>query len=392
MRGLFELPPFLFRDIVLGPLRLPFTLWELITAFALPALGATAALLLVFVILRRLVRRLELQETARERFRRWLRRGTRLAWLVIVIGLGARLLGAELLRWAGVVLRIVNQPFFTSGNTEISVVTLILVIPVFYFAGWLSRATRHMLEHGVIRRLNLDPARSFSLLNVTRFAVMGLTVIVGLSVIGINLSSLAVLFGVLGIGVGFGLQQAVGDMFAGLVIIFARPIKEGDRVLVDDIEGTVTQIKLLHTVVNTITHETIIIPNSKITGNSMHNYSYDDVRIILCNTVQVSYGSDLDRVGEVLLSVGRRNPWASPGQSPRYQVWSFDDSGITVRLCTWISDASERIAAYTWTNLEIWRAFRDSGIEIPFPQVDLHVKQLPRGSRGSSGGDFVPGE
>ncbi len=389
MRQVFELPAFVHRPIDLGPLTLPFSLWELTTEFVLPSIGATVAVLVVFLLLRRLLRRLEIGEESRERFRRWLRRGARLLWLLVIVALGSRLLGAELVRWAGTVLRILNQPFFTSGNTEISAVTLILVIPVFYFAGWLSRATRRMLEHGLVRRFNLDPARSFSLLNVTRFAVMGIAVIVGLSVIGINLSSLAVLFGVLGIGVGFGLQAAVGDMFAGLIIIFARPIKEGDRVLVDDIEGTVHQIKLLHTVVNTITHETIIIPNSKITGNSMHNYSYDDVRIILCNTVQVSYGSDLDRVGEVLLEVARRNPWAVAGMKHRYQVWSFDDSGITVRLCTWIRDASERIPALSWTNLEIWRAFRDNGIEIPFPQMDLHVKQVPPVS--NTGGDDASG-
>jgi len=200
--------------------------------------------------------------------------------------------------------------------------------------------SRQMLEHGFVRRLNLDPARTFSILNVTRFVVMGLAVVIGLSVIGINLSSLAVLFGVLGIGLGFGLQQAVGDMFAGLIIIFSP----------------------------------------KITGNPMHNYSYDDVSVLMCNTVQVSYGSDLDFVGEVLIGVAARNPWRLGEEPGRYRVWSFDDSGITVRLCTWIRDTNERVEAYSWTNLEIWRAFRDNGIEIPFPQMDLHVRSgLPPG-------------
>jgi potassium efflux system protein len=374
MRELVELPDFLFRPITFSPVVMPFTLWELVVQFVLPALGATLALYLLFVVLRRLVRGLEIAPEVKDRVLRWVRRGTRIAWLLTFLGLGSRLLGAELVRWMGILLRIMNQPFYSSGGTEISAVTLILVIPVFYFAGWLSRISRQMLEHGFVRRLNLDPARTFSILNVTRFVVMGLAVVIGLSVIGINLSSLAVLFGVLGIGLGFGLQQAVGDMFAGLIIIFSRPVKEGDRVLVEEIEGTVHQIKLLHTVINTVTHETIIIPNSKITGNAMHNYSYDDVSVLMCNTVQVSYGSDLDAVGEVLLGVAARNPWRLGAEPGRYRVWSFDDSGITVRLCTWIRDTNERVEAYSWTNLEIWRAFRDNGIEIPFPQVDLHVR------------------
>jgi len=394
MNEFFELPPVLLRNIVLGPVQFPFSPWELLMQFLVPAVGVLIGLYLLAIVVRRSVRRMGLAEEVQRRVRHWVRRIARIAWAVTLVALGSRLLGAEVVRWTGILLRILNQPFYTSGSTEISFVTLILVIPVFYGAGWLSRATRQIMERGLVRRLNLDAARAFSLLNVSRFAVLGIAVVVGLSIIGINLSSLAVLFGVLGIGVGFGLQQAVGDMFAGLIIIFSRPIKEGDRVLIDDIEGTVLQIKLLHTVVNTVTHETIIIPNSKITGNTMHNYSYDDVSILLCTPVQVSYGSDLDTVGEVLLEVAERNPWAYVGREHRDRVWSFDDSGITVKLCTWIRDAHERVPALSWTNLEIWRAFRDHGIEIPFPQVDLHLKDTPRGSGSvrptDSGGDFVP--
>lgn len=375
MKPVVELPSFVTGKIVLGTFSLPFSLWELLVEMIVPAIGVWLLFFIIYRIVRRYILRVKLEDFDNQRVARWARRLFRLGSLFVVVVLGGRLLGAELLRWTGSFIRILNQPFYSSGNTEISVITLMLVLPVFYLAGWLSRVTRQMVEHGVLGRMQLDRARRFSVLNVVRFGVMAITIVVGLSIIGINLSSLAVLFGVLGIGLGFGLQDVVGNMFAGIIIIFARPVKEGDRVLVDGIEGTVQQIKLIHTVINTITHETIIIPNSKITGNSMHNYSYDDVRIIVCNPVQVSYGSDLDHVGEVLLDVARRNPFAVKGQEPRYQVWSFDDSGITVRLCTWIQDAVDRVPAFSWTNLEIWRAFRENGVEIPFPQVDLHIKE-----------------
>jgi len=295
----------------------------------------------------------------------------------VVFLLASRILGAEMARWLALGFQALNQPFFVSGNTAISVVTILLVIPVFYAAGWVSHLARQSLEQGLTRHLNLDPARAFSLLSVVRFAVMALTAVIGLSIIGINLSSLTVLVGVLGIGVGFGLQDVVANSFAGLIIILTRPIKEGDRILVGEIEGTVVQIKFIHTIVNTVVNETLIIPNSEITNNAMHNYSYDDISILLCNSVQVSYRSDLDQVGEVLMEVGSRNPYAVAGEEPRYRVVSFDDSGITVRLCTWIRDARERIPASSWCNLEIWRAFRRTGIEIPFPQVDLHVRSGP---------------
>lgn len=374
MEAIVELPRSLTQPLSFGVLELPFSVMQLIVEFLVPAAAAALVLWVLLVVIRRLVRDTNLTEATRKTVMRWVRRAIRLGWLLVVLLLASRILGAEMARWLALGFRALNQPFFVSGNTAISVVTILLVIPVFYAAGWVSHLARQSLEQGLTRHLNLDPARAFSLLSVVRFAVMALTAVIGLSIIGINLSSLTVLFGVLGIGVGFGLQDVVANSFAGLIIILTRPIKEGDRILVGEIEGTVLQIKFIHTIVNTVTNETLIIPNSEITNNAMHNYSYDDISILLCNSVQVSYRSDLDQVGEVLMEVGSRNPYAVVGEEPRYRVVSFDDSGITVRLCTWIRDARERIPASSWCNLEIWRAFKRNGIEIPFPQVDLHLR------------------
>ncbi|SIP88315.1 Mechanosensitive ion channel [Alkalispirochaeta americana] len=394
MNELVELPPllspFLLEPMRLGVLDLPFSPLQLVLEFFLPLLLVGALLRIVFLILRGFIRELAIADPIKERAERWTHRVTRLAWITTIFLLASRLLGTEMVRWISFAVKTLNQPFFQSGGTSISVVTLLLVIPVFYFAGWFSRITRQSVEQGLMRHLNLDAARAFSLLSVVRFAAMGLAIVVGLSVIGINLSSLAVLFGVLGIGVGFGLQDVVANSFAGIIIILTRPIKEGDRILVGSLEGTVQQIKFIHTIVNTVTNETLIIPNSEITSTAMHNYSYNDLSILLLNAVQVSYSSDLDQVGEVLLEVGRRCPFAVPGKEPLYRVVSFDDSGITLRLGTWIRDARERMPASSWCNLEIWRAFRKEGIEIPFPQMDVHVRSGVAGP--VSPADSSPGE
>ncbi|WP_018525464.1 mechanosensitive ion channel family protein [Alkalispirochaeta alkalica] len=397
------LPPLLLEPLRLGVLDLPFSTLQLVLEFFLPLVLLGGLLRILFLVLRGFIRGLPASEAIRDRAERWVHRITRLAWIASILLLASRLLGAEMARWVTFAVRTLNQPFFQSGGTSISVVTLLLVIPVFYFAGWFSRLARQSVEQGLMRHLNLDAARAFSLLSVVRFSAMGLAIVVGLSVIGINLSSLAVLFGVLGIGVGFGLQDVVANSFAGIIIVLTRPIKEGDRILVGSIEGTVQQIKFIHTIVNTVTNETLIIPNSEITSNAMHNYSYNDLSILLLNTVQVSYSTDLDQAGEVLLEVGRRCPFAVPGKEPLFRVISFDDSGITLRLGTWIRDARERMPASSWCNLEIWRAFRKEGIEIPFPQMDLHVRSaaggqpmaggLPGAGEGTllSGGGGSPG-
>lgn len=242
---------------------------------------------------------------------------------------------------------------------------------------------RDAFEKTVVKRVSIDPTRQFSILSTVRVVAMIITAVIGLSLIGINLSSLTVIFGVLGIGLGFGLQDVVANIFAGLVIVFSHPVKEGDRIVVGQLEGTVHEIKMIHTVVTTPTNETIIVPNSQITGSMMHNYSYDSPHIVMCTSVQVSYRSDIEQVRDILLEIARRNPYGLrgvPDREPRFHLWSFDDSGITLRLCTWIGNAQERIVAMTWTNMEIWRAFRHHGIEIPYPQMDVHLKPMPFGS------------
>jgi small-conductance mechanosensitive channel len=261
-----------------------------------------------------------------------------------------------------------------SGETTVSVMTLLLLIPVFYLAGKAGQLTRNFSDQYFFTRVGLDESKKFSISNLLRYTVMILTAMIGLSVIGIDLSVLTVLFGVLGIGLGFGLQSVVANIFAGIVIIFTRPVKEGDRILVDQYEGTVTSIRFLSTVINTISYETIIVPNRQLIDSTVYNYSYDDRRIILRNPVQVSYDTDLDRAIEIMSAVGLRNPYGLKVPEPDVRVTSFDDSGISLLLLTWILDVSHKYSALSWNNLEIWRSFRDEGIEIPFPQRDLHLR------------------
>jgi small-conductance mechanosensitive channel len=369
---------------------LPFTLLEALLTTVLPVVLLMLLRPLISALVRRLFKRADLKDETRARLSRLGRRSWQVVFWVTVLALAGRLFGAESLSYLGTFLGVLNQPFYSSGGTEISVVTLLLLIPIFYAASWASRAIRRAVDRSILDRLSLDPAHRFSVSSLLRYAVMIIVLLVGLSIIGINLSSLAVIFGVLGIGLGFGLQSTVANLFAGLVIILSRPIKEGDRILVNGYEGTVTHIRVINTVINTITNESLIIPNSQIVDNYVHNYSFDDPSIWICTPVQVAYSSDLDLVQRVLLSIPAQNPYAVSGTEGHFFVRSFDDSGITVSLCTEIRMAREKNYAISWTNMAIWRRFKEEGIEIPFPQRDVYVKQIP-GAQGPEGGSPVEG-
>ncbi|RKX78079.1 MAG: mechanosensitive ion channel protein MscS [Spirochaetes bacterium] len=364
----------LLSPIIIGGEEFPFTLSALLFRVLLPLLLCFVLYRIILKLLLRLLRSSKIKHEIQTKIHMWVRRILRLLYAVLFISLAGRLLGAEIFYYVGLFFSFLSQPFFESGSTRISIVTLILIIPVFYVASWVARVTRGFVNRSVLEKIAIDEAKKFSISNLIRYGVMVIVVLIGLSLIGLNLSSLAVIFGVLGIGVGFGLQSMVSNFFAGIVIILTRPIKEGDRVLVANFEGTVDRIRLLSTVINTLTNESIIVPNSQIIGDKVYNYSYEDRRIIIVNIVQISYASDLEKALEVLVQIGRDNPFGIKNMKPYARVWSFADSGIELRLFTWVHEVIDKYEGLSWANLQIWRRFREQGIEIPFPQLDLHIK------------------
>ncbi|MCF6334450.1 MAG: mechanosensitive ion channel, partial [Spirochaetales bacterium] len=193
--------------------------------------------------------------------------------------------------------------------------------------------------------------------------------------IGVNLSSITLIFGVLGIGIGFGLQNVVSNLFAGIIIILSRPIKEGDRIFVYNYEGTVVQVRVLSTVINTLGNETIIVPNALLVAEPVHNYSYSDRSIVIRNNVGVAYNTDLDIVVKVLEEISLKNPYHEPDRKNYVRVKEFGASSIDLAVFTWISDVADKYNAHHWMNMEIWRTFKELGIEIPFSQIDLHIKE-----------------
>ncbi|MCK4541329.1 MAG: mechanosensitive ion channel, partial [Spirochaetales bacterium] len=271
--------------ITLGAVKLPFHLLQFILEFLLPLLLAFGVYKLALYGLKRLLSSLKAKEQASTLVHKWVRIVFRICWLILFIILIGRLFGAAIGEYFQKFYAFLNQPILSSESTTISFVTIILMIPLFYLASWAGKMSRGLVNHAFLDRLGLDESRRYTLTKLVRYTVVVLVLLIGLSVIGIDLSILTVFFGVLGIGLGFGLQHTVANFFAGIVIIFSRPIKVGDKILVDDIEGTVMEVKALSTVINTLTEETILLPNSHLVHNMVHNYSYRSRRIIISNTV-----------------------------------------------------------------------------------------------------------
>jgi small-conductance mechanosensitive channel len=356
-----------------------FTAVDILIKIALPLAAAFGLYKLILFFARKLVyKRVRLDEEDREKILSTLRFILRVIFLVTVIGLILNFLGPGIIRFASMVWTVLTTPFVTAGDTSISIVTILLTLPVFYIAAWVSRLVKRFTDSSILQKLTMGEGTKFTISILIKNAVLIVSVLIGFSMIGINLSSLIIVFGALGIGIGFGLQGVVADFISGFVLIFERPIKEGDRIQVGEMEGDVIQIRLRSAVINTLTNETIVVPNSKLVTDTIHNYSYIDRRIIVRNKVQVHYQSDLQKVRDVLLSVNKDNPFSLADPVPEAWVLEFQDSGILVELRTWIAKATNKYQALTWINFNIWKRFKEEGIRIPYPQRDLYLKELPQ--------------
>jgi len=370
---------FISSPLQIGGISFSFSPLQALLRFFLPLLLLfTLYKLFLFLIKRLILNPLKIEEELKKRVFKRIRLLFRIAVFAMLLFLVLSFFEAEIQSYVVIVWDILNSPFFTAGSSKISIITIILTIPIFYLASWLAKISRKFMDTAILSKLSVSSEMRFTISALIRYGIMVLTILVGLSIIGINLSSLAVLFGVLGIGLGFGLQNTVANFMAGLIIIFERPIKEGDRILVNNMEGDVVHIRLRSTIINTLTNETIIVPNNQLVGNSIHNYSYQDRRIIVINSVQVAYESDLDLIEKVLLEMVEKSPYALKDPRAEVKIMAFEDSGILVELWSWIGEATQKLAAKAWNNLEIWRSFKNAGITIPFPQVDLHVKEPPQ--------------
>ena len=274
-------------------------------------------------------------------------------------------------------VEIFKMPLFTIGNTPVSierVVQLVLMVAVVYFV---ARFSRRILRRRILARTKLDAGLQYAIARIFGYIVLVLGFIIGLSTLGIDLTSLTVLAGALGVGIGFGLQNTVNNFVSGLIILAERPIQIGNRVDLGDAAGRVIQIGARSTTILTNDNIAMIIPNSEFISGRVINWSLGgDARVRFHLPVGVSYGSDPHQVKKLLLEVAGANESVLKDPAPVVVFKGFGDSSLDFELRVWNLTMSDRPSAFkSPLYFAIWDKFKEHGIEIPFPQRDLHIKE-----------------
>ena len=219
-----------------------------------------------------------------------------------------------------------------------------------------------------------------AVVTITGYIMFLLALLAGMSAAGFDFGNIAIIAGALSVGIGFGLQNIVNNFVSGLILLFERPVRKGDWIVVNGTEGVVKDIQIRSTRIETFDRADVIVPNSELISNQVTNWvlSSSSGRAIV--PVGVAYGTDTEKVRDVLLKVAEENDDVAKTNylpEPRVLFREFGDSSLNFELRVFLLNVDSRLSVISDLNFAIDKAFREAGIEIPFPQRDLHVKSLP---------------
>ena len=267
---------------------------------------------------------------------------------------------------------------FKIGNIEVSISRLAIGIVVLVISLVVARFVSALLQRRIATRAQIDPGLRYTIARLANYFLVTVGVLIALKqAFNLDLTSIAVVFTALSVGIGFGLQYLAADVASGFILLFERPIRVGDRITIGEDEGDVQSINLRTTIVSTNDQISIIVPNSKLVSQRVINWSYGDPRARISIPLGVAYNSDVELVTQTLIlaAEGVENVLTDP--APKVQFLKFGDYSLDFRLMVWTRQPRRHPQIKSDINYRIEQLFRERGIEIPYPVQDLRVSGLP---------------
>jgi small-conductance mechanosensitive channel len=258
------------------------------------------------------------------------------------------------------------------GATEVALQDLATFFLVFFVALLVSRTLRFLLAEEIFPRIRMPRGVPGALELLSRYGVLLLGFLLALAAAGVELSRLTLLFSALGVGVGFGLQNIVNNFVSGLILVFEHPVQVGDTIEVGALLGEVRQIGFRASIVRTVDGADVIIPNSELVGSRVVNWSLSRRQRRIQISVGIAFGTDPGRVIDILVDIARKHPEVLSVPAPEAVFDRFGDSALNFTLLCWARiDNFFRVRSEL--TVAVNNAFKEAGIQIPFPQRDLHV-------------------
>jgi small-conductance mechanosensitive channel len=237
-----------------------------------------------------------------------------------------------------------------------------------------SRFLRFVLAHDVLPRLRVTPGAQQAVSTTLHYAVIAAGAVLALGLLGVDLNRFGLLAGALGVGLGFGLQNVVNNFVSGLILLFERPVQVGDTVELGNLAGEVRRIGIRASTIRTFDGADVIVPNANLISDRVVNWTHSDRLRRMDVRVGVAYGSDPERVMQILRDVARAHPDVLEEPPPVAVFQGFGESALDFALFAWAGRFERWFVARSELHVAVNSALRDAGIEIPFPQREVRVR------------------
>jgi len=313
-----------------------------------------------------------------------------LAWEKIISTTIWGFVALYILDWLPAVEAFLEQIAITVGESRFSLLMALqlVVLGALYvlLALWISG----LVEQRLIKAKTVSVSMRVGLSKVIKVALLTLAFLLAMSEAGLNIASLTVFGGALGVGIGFGLQKIVSNFISGFILLGDRSIRPGDVISIGNTFGWVRELRARYIVVRNRDGVETLIPNENLVTSDVINWSFSDKRVRVRIPVQVSYDDDPEQAMAIMEKAATANSRVLTSPEPVVRLLEFADSGITLELRVWLMDPQEGVGnVRSDINLAIWRGFKEAGITIPYPQRDVHIKApLPPGEGWGEGVDI----
>ncbi len=299
-----------------------------------------------------------------------------------IINISLFLLWAYALLQISEVLSFFNSKFssiltsgISIGNLSFRIGDILLFVGILYLSISINKFIKSFIEREVLAKKELKRGSAAAISLTARMLILFLGFTVALSAAGMDMTRISIIAGALSVGIGFGLQNIVGNFVSGLILIYEKPLQEGDTIEVGTLLGRVTNIGIRASNVVTYDGAEVVVPNTNLVSNDLINWTLSDNKKRMETLIGVKYGSDPNQVIELLTEVCKNHPKILPYPNPVVLFVGFGDSSLDFRVLFWVS-FEDGIQTRSDINVGIYNSLAENNIEIPFPQIDLHVKDI----------------
>ena len=273
-----------------------------------------------------------------------------------------------------------NEPYVV-GNLTFTLGSIIMFLLILFLSYISSRLISFLVsdDYGLLRFFKLPKGIPTAISLVLRYSIIAFGLVLALSYLNVDLSKFNLMAGALGLGIGFGLQTVIANFVSGLILVFERPILPGDTIEVNNLFGKVSKIGVRASSITTYDGAEVVVPNMNLISNDLINWTLSDSIKRIEILVGTTYGTDPNQVLEILRECATELEYAIKERDPLVLFTEFGESSLNFRLLFWVP-FEKGLTAKSDVSIAIYNKFKEAGIEIPFPQRDVHIKTLPKGN------------